>query len=114
MVCQWRLSRHRCPGNPSPADSLIRQEIAPTIIRPKEKLALIHQYINNGYHIVLDVNSGSVHSVDALLYDAVEVLAKIVPDMEKPIRCLRPKQCGIHYLYTDVSKLTSPTVLIFR
>ena len=33
----------------------------------------------------MDVNSGSVHSVDALLYDAVEVLAKIVPDMEKPM-----------------------------
>lgn len=46
---------------------------------------MIHQYINNGYHIVLDANSGSVHSVDALLYDAVEVLAKIVPDMEKPM-----------------------------
>ena len=35
--------------------------------------------------LFLDVNSGSVHSVDALLYDAVEVLAKIVPDMEN--RC---------------------------
>ena len=35
--------------------------------------------------LFLDVNSGSVHSVDALLYDAVEVLAKIVPDMEKPM-----------------------------
>ena len=46
---------------------------------------MIHQYISNGYHIVLDVNSGSVHSVDALLYDVVEVLAKIVPDMEKPM-----------------------------
>lgn len=46
---------------------------------------MIHQYIINGYHIVLDVNSGSVHSVDALLYDAVEVLAKIVLDMEKPM-----------------------------
>ena len=46
---------------------------------------MIHQYINNGYRIVLDVNSGSVHSVDALLYDVVEVLAKIVPDMEKPM-----------------------------
>ena len=33
----------------------------------------------------MDVNSGSVHSVDAPLYDAVEVLAKIVPDMEKPM-----------------------------
>ena len=46
---------------------------------------MIHQYINNGYHIVLAVKYGSVHSVDALLYDAVEVLAKIVPDMEKPM-----------------------------
>ena len=45
---------------------------------------MIHQYINNGYHIVLDVNSGSVHSVDALLYDAVEVLTGVVTDMEKP------------------------------
>ena len=47
-------------------------------------MTLIHQYINNGYHIVLDVNSGSVHSVDALLYDVVEVLTGVVPDMEKP------------------------------
>ena len=45
---------------------------------------LIHQYKNNGYYIILDVNSGSVHSADALLYDAVEILSGIVPDMEKP------------------------------
>ena len=30
---------------------------------------MIHQYINNGYHIVLDVNSGCVHAVDELVYD---------------------------------------------
>ena len=45
---------------------------------------MIHQYKNNGYYIILDVNSGSVHSADALLYDAVEILSEIVPDMEKP------------------------------
>ena len=45
---------------------------------------MIHQYINNGYHIVLDVNSGSVHSVDALFYDVVKVLSGMVEDMEKP------------------------------
>ena len=45
---------------------------------------MIHQYKNNGYYIILDVNSGSVHSADALLYDAVEILSGIVPDMEKP------------------------------
>lgn len=30
---------------------------------------VIHQYKNNGYNIVLDVNSGSVHVVDELVYD---------------------------------------------
>ena len=45
---------------------------------------MIHQYKNNGYYIILDVNSGSVHSADALLYDAVEILSEIVLDMETP------------------------------
>lgn len=45
---------------------------------------MIHQYINNGYYIVLDVNSGSVHAVDALLYDVIQVLSERVEDMEKP------------------------------
>lgn len=30
---------------------------------------MIHQYKNNGYNIVLDVNSGCVHAVDGLVYD---------------------------------------------
>jgi uncharacterized protein len=32
---------------------------------------MIHQYKLNGYNIVLDVNSGSVHSVDDLAYDII-------------------------------------------
>lgn len=34
---------------------------------------MIHQYKNNGYNIVLDVNSGSVHVVDDLSYDIIEM-----------------------------------------
>lgn len=45
---------------------------------------MIHQYINNGFHIILDVNSGAVHSVDAVMYDAVAAAKKLIPDMEKP------------------------------
>ena len=45
---------------------------------------MIHQYVNNGYHIVLDVNSGSVHVVDPLVYDAIAVTAELVPELEKP------------------------------
>ena len=66
---------------------------------------MIHQYINNGYHIVLDVNSGSVHSVDALLYDAVEVLAKIVPDMEKPMPLTDDQKKTVREKHWSVSTL---------
>lgn len=45
---------------------------------------MIHQYINNGFHIVMDVNSGSVHSVDPVMYDAVEIVAERVPEMAEP------------------------------
>ncbi len=33
---------------------------------------MIHQYKNNGYNIVLDVNSGMVHVVDDVTYDMIE------------------------------------------
>ncbi len=35
---------------------------------------MVHQYKNNGYNIVLDVNSGSVHVVDELVYDVIALL----------------------------------------
>ena len=34
---------------------------------------MIHQYKLNGYNIVLDVYSGSVHLVDDLAYDVIEM-----------------------------------------
>ena len=37
---------------------------------------MIHQYKNNGYNIVLDVNSGSVHVVDDMCYDIIAQLDK--------------------------------------
>ena len=39
---------------------------------------MLHQYKNNGYNIVLDVNSGSVHVVDELMYDAMELGEKLI------------------------------------
>lgn len=45
---------------------------------------MIHQYINNGFHIVMDVNSGSVHSVDPVMYEAAQIAAEMVPEMEVP------------------------------
>lgn len=50
---------------------------------------MVHQYKNNGYNIVLDVNSGSVHVVDDLVYDIIalyetsskeEIVTKLAAD----------------------------------
>lgn len=35
---------------------------------------MIHQYKRNGYNIIMDVNSGSVHIVDDIVYDAVPMV----------------------------------------
>ena len=36
---------------------------------------MIHQYKNNGFNIVLDVNSGSIHVVDDIVYDMIGLIA---------------------------------------
>ena len=35
---------------------------------------MIHQFKNNGYNIVMDVNSGSIHVVDDIVYDMISVV----------------------------------------
>ena len=37
---------------------------------------MIHQYKNNGYNIVLDVNSGAIHVVDEMTYDVIAKFAE--------------------------------------
>ena len=37
---------------------------------------MIHLYQNNGYNIVLDVNSGAVHVVDQEAYDVIGALER--------------------------------------
>ena len=41
---------------------------------------VIHQYKNNGYNIVLDVNSGSVHVVDDLVYDVIPLMEEALSE----------------------------------
>ena len=41
---------------------------------------MIHQYKNNGYNIVLDVNSGSVHIVDDIVYDTIPIVEQLLTD----------------------------------
>lgn len=44
---------------------------------------VIHQYQNNGYSIVLDVNSGCVHVVDQMCYDLIACLDRMNPEQTK-------------------------------
>ncbi len=37
-------------------------------------ISVVHQYKSNGYNIVLDVNSGSVHVVDDVVYDMIPIV----------------------------------------
>ena len=41
---------------------------------------MVHQYKNNGYDIVLDVNSGAIHVVDDVTYDVIEMIDKSQPE----------------------------------
>ena len=41
---------------------------------------MIHQYKLNGYNIVLDVYSGSVHVVDEVAYDIIGMYENSEPD----------------------------------
>lgn len=41
---------------------------------------MVHQYKNNGYNIVLDVNSGAIHVVDDIVYDVIPLWQKHTAD----------------------------------
>lgn len=79
---------------------------------------MIHQYINNGYYLVLDVNSGSVHEVDPLMYEAIEFLSGRMADLTEPapiaeelkkevVSVLREryKESDIEEVFSDIQEL---------
>ncbi|MCM1271998.1 MAG: thioether cross-link-forming SCIFF peptide maturase [Clostridium sp.] len=70
---------------------------------------MIHQYKNNGYNIVLDIASGSVHVVDDLVYDMIELYQTL---SETQIAEAIKKKYGqayssqdIHEAYGDITAL---------
>lgn len=76
---------------------------------------MVHQYKNNGYNILLDVNSGAIHVVDDIVYDVVpfieeglkpEEIADRLKDtygsadiMEAVAECEELKEAGV--LFTE-------------
>jgi hypothetical protein len=41
------------------------------IFGKRGNIIVVHQFKNNGYDIVLDVNSGAIHVVDDVMYDVI-------------------------------------------
>ncbi len=66
---------------------------------------MIHQYKNNGYNIVLDVNSGAVHVVDDVVYDVVAVYEKSsLDDIVKQLAGKYSEE-DIREAYAEISEL---------
>lgn len=55
---------------------------------------MIHQYKNNGYNIVIDANSGCIHSVDDVAYDIIEMMDK-KEEIENIFKIICDKYDGI-------------------
>ena len=65
---------------------------------------MVHQYKNNGYNIVLDVCSGSVHVVDDLVYDVIALYEE--SDLDEIIKQLSkyPEE-EIREAYDEITEL---------
>ena len=63
---------------------------------------MIHQYKSNGFNIVLDVNSGSVHVVDDLVYDIIEVYER--ESKESIVNMMLAKYEGTEYSRQDIEE----------
>lgn len=68
---------------------------------------MIHQFINNDYSIILDVNSGSVHVVDDMVYDMIPYYKEKGP--EETIRLLsgRYPEAELREGAADLEELTA-------
>ena len=73
---------------------------------------MIHRYYNNGYYIVLDVNSGAVHVVDELAYEVIGLVDEACQPDEIVAKLKdRWPESDIREVLEDVEELTRQGVL---
>lgn len=75
---------------------------------------MVHQYKNNGYNILLDVNSGSVHVVDDIVYDMIALYKE--KSKEEIILQLGKKysESELNEAYDEISQLENEGVLFTK
>ena len=52
---------------------------------------MIHQYKNNGYNIIIDANSGCIHSVDDVAYDIIKLVDEGIGDAQSIFNEIKDK-----------------------
>lgn len=72
---------------------------------------MIHQYKNNGYNIVLDINSGSVHVVDEIVYDMIPLFLNNTKEQITDILKDRYRAEDISEAYEEIEELKNQEVL---
>lgn len=69
---------------------------------------MIHCYKNNGFNIVLDVNSGAVHVVDDIVYDLVPALEESIADgVDADTVCEKALSLNLSYKEEDIREAVS-------
>ncbi|MCI8494725.1 MAG: thioether cross-link-forming SCIFF peptide maturase [Lachnospiraceae bacterium] len=75
---------------------------------------MVHQYKNNGYNIVLDVNSGAVHVVDDIAYDVISLFeTKTKEEIIDAFQGTYPEE-EIAECYTELQNLQTEGTLFTR
>lgn len=72
---------------------------------------MVHQYKNNGYNMVLDVCSGSVHVVDDLSYDVIALYEDNSEEKIAERLSDRYSEADIHEAYQEVKELADEGML---
>ena len=71
---------------------------------------MVHQYKLNGYNIVLDTCSGSIHSVDEVAYDIIAMVAENKTEAEITAEMLKKysdiTEADVKECLEDVAALT--------
>lgn len=80
----------------------------------KRGTAMVHQYKNNGYNIVLDVNSGAVHIVDDVMYDVIPMFEENTK--EEIIQSLESKynKADVEEAWEEVKELADDEQLFIK
>ncbi len=69
---------------------------------------MVHQYKNNGYNIVLDINSGSVHTVDDIVYDLLPKVETFIKKNERDKSAIaKSLQKDSTYQFADIEEAIS-------